>query len=127
MKIGQFGPCGLYCGACGAEDCNGCRSDFIDDHVRTCEFRQCAKDKSIEACCFCADYPCLQLSDFMSDKWPHHWTMSANLQFIREHGIQIWLERQALEWSCSACGAHTHWYQKNCTCGEGLRVWELPV
>ena len=127
MKTGQFGPCGLYCGACGAEDCNGCRSDLIDDHVRGCTFRTCAKARGIEACCYCTDYPCTQLAEFMNDKWPHHWTMAPNLEFIRAHSIQTWLGQQARDWSCSSCGAPKLWYQKNCICGKDLGAWELPA
>ena len=35
MKDSQYGPCGLYCGACGATDCGGCQSSNVSsDDVR---------------------------------------------------------------------------------------------
>jgi len=33
MKSMKCGPCGLFCGACGATDCDGCLSDNTDDWV----------------------------------------------------------------------------------------------
>ena len=86
MKESQYGPCGLYCGACGAEDCGDCRSDNIDEYVEQCKFRRCTGDKRIDFCCFCDDYPCRELHDFMHDKWTHHWTMEPNLEYIKKNG-----------------------------------------
>jgi len=127
MKPKQFGPCGLYCGACAAPDCNGCQSDFIDENVKGCYFRKCSKDKNIIACCFCTDYPCYQLTEFMNDKWPHHWTMKPNLDFIKNNGIKEWLTSQKQEWSCTKCGAPIFWYKKECVCGNVIKSWELPA
>lgn len=62
----------------------------------------------------------------MNDQWPHHWTMEPNLAFIKKNGIDAWLESQKKEWSCTACGAETKWYQGNCTCGKKLDAWEVP-
>lgn len=127
MKESQQGPCGLYCGACGALDCDGCCSDRVDDYVKQCKFRQCAKDNGIEFCCFCPDYPCAELDKFMSDQWPHHWTMQPNLEYIKKHGKEKWLEAQKRQWSCIGCGAEIKWYQKSCPCGRQLEAWELPA
>lgn len=127
MKPKQYGPCGLYCGACAATDCNGCHSDMIDQSIIDCHFRKCSHGKGIVACCYCQDYPCAQLADFMNDKWPHHWTMQPNLEFIKNRGIDVWLTDQERTWQCSSCSAPTHWYQKNCTCGKVLEAWEHPA
>ncbi len=126
MKYGQYGPCGLYCGACAATDCSGCASDFIDESVRGCYFRNCSKEKQIEACCFCGKYPCEKLSEFMTDEWPHHWTMKANLEFINNNGIYKWLEQQKQEWLCGDCKQQIYWYQKECKCGKLLEGWDHP-
>ncbi len=126
MKPRQYGPCGLYCGACGATDCNGCLSDFTDGSVRQCRFRKCAQDRGIAACSFCADYPCPPLDEFMSDKWPHHWTMKPNHEFIKLRGVEAWLDAQEKNWICPDCGEPTFWYQKACECGRTLEAWSLP-
>ena len=126
MKKSQYGPCGIFCGACGATDCGGCQSEDIDDWVRRCTFRNCTSHRNIEFCCFCGDYPCKELHDFMNDEWPHHWTMEPNLEFIKEHGRESWLQAQQQEWTCKNCGADIVWYQKECGCGEHLEAFDLP-
>ena len=127
MKKAQYGPCGLYCGACGATDCGGCRSDRADETAGQCKFRRCSREKNIEFCCFCGEYPCKELHTFMHDEWPHHWTMEPNLEYIRAHGRQAWLAAQEQQWSCPNCGAQIFWFQKSCSCGQALEAWELPA
>jgi len=128
MKQSRYGPCGIYCGACGATDCDGCQSEPpADDSVGKCKFRGCSKEKGIEFCCFCDEYPCRELRDFMNDQWPHHWTMEPNLEYIKKHGKEKWLQAQKKEWSCPDCGAATFWYQKACSCGQPLEAWDPPV
>jgi hypothetical protein len=127
MKNSQYGPCGLYCGACGALDCDGCRSERVDDWMKQCQFRQCASEKNVDSCCFCRDYPCKALHEFMHDKWPHHWTMQPNLEYIKKNGAEKWLLAQQQEWSCKSCAAAIHWHQKQCRCGQQLEAWELPA
>ena len=126
MKEPPYAPCGLFCGACGATDCGGCLSDRIDDSIRTCKFRNCSQEKGVEFCRHCADYPCEPLHEFMTDKWPHHWTMESNLECIKNHGAQKWIEAQRSEWSCTSCGAEIVWYQKSCECGQPLGAFEVP-
>lgn len=126
MKSMKCGPCGLFCGACGATDCDGCLSDNTDDWVKQCKIRKCAGDRNLDFCCHCSDYPCKELHDFMTDKWPHHWTMEPNLEYIRDNGAQKWIMDQKKIWSCNSCGAMIYWYQKVCRCGKQLNAWELP-
>ena len=126
MKELQYGPCGIYCGACGANDCGGCFSDLIDDYVRKCKFRTCTMEKKIDFCCYCDEYPCKELDEFMNDKWPHHWTMEPNLEYIKKNGFKKWLESQRKEWKCEMCGVEIKWYQKECKCGLQLDAWDVP-
>ena len=123
MKQSNYGPCGLYCGACGAGDCDGCLSDS-GGGVEGCKFRQCTKSKSIDFCCFCDDFPCKELLEFMNDEWEHHWTMEPNLMYIKNNGKEKWLQAQKQEWSCKSCGAETRWHQKRCKCGQQLEAWD---
>ena len=127
MKKSQYGVCGLYCGACGACDCGGCQSSDIDDSIEQCKFRRCSKDKNLEFCCFCREYPCAELLKFMNDQWPHHWTIAPNLEYIKKNGKQKWLQAQEREWSCKRCGAEVLWYQKECACGQELDAWDVPA
>ena len=126
MKESPYGPCGLFCGACGAPDCDGCHGGRIDDSIRQCKFRRCTSERDLEFCCFCPEYPCAELDQRMSDEWPHHWTMKPNLEFIHKHGKEKWLEAQRKEWSCTGCGTEIMWYQARCSCGQQLDAWEPP-
>jgi hypothetical protein len=62
----------------------------------------------------------------MNDEWPHHGTMEPNLDYIKEHGKEKWLETQEKEWSCTRCGAQIKWYQRECDCGQSLDAWDVP-
>lgn len=126
MKRLQYGPCGLFCGACGADDCGGCRSDRIDEYIEGCTFRKCTAEKGLDFCCHCADYPCKELDAFMHDKWPHHWTVEPNLDSIQRHGVEKWLGAQQQEWSCPGCSKPIVWYQKQCSCGQDLDAFDVP-
>jgi len=44
-------------------DCDGCRADTgrIFSGCLTCEIRKCAKQKDLESCAACSDYPCVIL------------------------------------------------------------------
>jgi len=126
MKPSTYGPCGLFCGACGATDCNGCLSDNVDEYVVGCKFRTCSKERGLDFCCHCSDCPCDELDAFMHDKWPHHWTMEPNLEYIKNNGVDAWLRAQHEQWSCRSCGAEVNWYQKSCACGQPFDAWEVP-
>ncbi|UCG92514.1 MAG: DUF3795 domain-containing protein [candidate division WOR-3 bacterium] len=127
MKKSECGPCGLYCGACGEPTCDGCRSSKVQDWAKQCTFRHCAQQRHVEFCCFCSDYPCTELREFMNDQWPHHWTMKPNLRYIEQNGKEKWLQTQKQQWSCKNCGTEIKWYQKMCNCGQQLNAWDLPT
>jgi anaerobic ribonucleoside-triphosphate reductase len=63
----------------------------------------------------------------MNDKWPHHWTMGPNLEYIKKNGKKKWLKAQKKDWSCKSCGAEIKWYQRMCSCGQQLDAWDLPA
>ena len=60
-----------------------------------CIVRKCAKDKNVEMCAFCKEYPCEKF-----DKYFHGYPILKNdNQLLRDEGIDIWSkiqdERQA--------------------------------
>jgi hypothetical protein len=123
----QYGPCGLFCGACGEDDCTRCGDPPVDDTIRNCKFRNCSRDKKLEFCCFCSEYPCKELLERMNDQWPHHWTQKSNLEYIKKNGKEKWLQVQRKEWACKICGTEIKWYQKKCNCGQILKAWNPPA
>ena len=52
--------------------CKGCWSDFVfcgnDNHC----FNACCKDKKVNNCGECAEFPCQKCKDFSSDGLEHH-------------------------------------------------------
>jgi len=45
-------------------NCEGCISENLFEHCRKCRFRDCNKDKGIEICEECSEYPCDDLRNF---------------------------------------------------------------
>jgi len=44
-------------------NCDGCHSDGenIFAHCKVCEIRKCGKEKNVDNCAYCAEYPCEKL------------------------------------------------------------------
>ena len=128
--------CGLYCGACPALQatkggrlegiaeewgrepadlvCHGCKSDYLSVYCRGCEIRTCAKDKGLEVCGECEDFPCDRLQAFQADDSAHHSAVLANQERIGKVGLERWLAEQEQRWSCSCCWSPTTWYDERC-------------
>lgn len=115
MKQRPDSYCGIYCGACPQSECLGCKVDHPDHHSPDCTFMACAREKGVEFCSECEEYPCTALREFNDDKWAHHSTILPNLETIRSKGHEAWLEEQKKRWSCPSCGAGFTWYDKQCT------------
>jgi predicted RNA-binding Zn-ribbon protein involved in translation (DUF1610 family) len=134
--------CGLYCGACpvlvanqkGTVDelarefeanpaelvCAGCKSDTLAPFCADCRFIPCAREKGVEFCVGCDEYPCERLTEFRDDKWAHHSVITKNLDRLKEVGLEAWLAEQDKRWSCPTCGARFAWYDEECRdCGAG--------
>lgn len=120
-------PCGIYCGACDElmkslyakdstkEGCRGCLSDQVPDwSERQCKVRVCALQKKLESCALCASYPnCDKLKSVLN------WSKTeANLQRIKDKGLDSFKKEQKAKWSCKKCGAPFGNKDKQCRkCG----------
>jgi len=112
-------PCGMNCALCAnylalkndlkskgikIPYCTGCRQ-----RNKKCAFikKQCSKLLNAEvAYCFeCTSFPCDRLKT-LNDRYKERYKMSMieNLSFIKEHGMQNFLEEQAKRWKCPNCG-----------------------
>jgi len=94
--------CGLDCGLCpryytvGASKCPGCCGpDFFNKHPSCSYITCCVKKKNLEVCAQCDEFPCSKFEgggeydSFLTYKKVHH-----NLNFIRKHGIEKFIEQQ---------------------------------
>lgn len=103
-----IGCCGLDCGLCprhytvGISRCPGCAGpDFFNKHP-SCSFITCCVTKrNLEVCAECSEFPC---SKFKSDEeyqqlkqsssYPTYKKVMPNLNYIKEHGINKFMEQQ---------------------------------
>ncbi len=81
--------------------CKGCRQqDGKHFHLSStgCATLNCAKDRGVEICCDCDDFPCLLLAPLAegADRYPHNIKLY-NLCRIRKIGIDRWIEEEAGE------------------------------
>lgn len=47
-------------------NCSGGRSDDVFALCQQCPFKRCCKEKNVESCCECPEYPCKTLSDYQA-------------------------------------------------------------
>jgi hypothetical protein len=85
--------------------CEGCRTGERFVMSKFCMFRRCAKGRGLEACAFCADYPCETLTAYYEEDTSSRKDALENSRRIREIGIDAWLEEAGRKWRCGKCGA----------------------
>lgn len=49
-------------------NCDGCLSDNgrLFSHCKVCEIRKCGREKKVENCAYCDEYPCQKLNIFFA-------------------------------------------------------------
>ncbi|MFC2035316.1 DUF3795 domain-containing protein [Chloroflexota bacterium] len=101
--------------------CDGCLSDKVMPHCVDCRwgFRGCSRDKEVTWCFQCPDFPCQRLRDFLDvhiiDGISHHALVIEDLQHMKEHGIQDWVEKQEKAGHCPHCGKRLYWFTIECS------------
>jgi hypothetical protein len=60
----------------------------------------------IRFCYECKDFPCTRLKA-LDERYrtKYHMSMIANLEFIKEHGMQAFLQQESSQWTCPECGS----------------------
>ena len=100
--------------------CDGCLSDRVTRHCRDCRhgFRHCAEEKKVTWCFQCSDSPCQRLRDFLDvhivNDISHHANLIDELLYIKEHGIEQWVEEQEKKGRCPQCGKRLYWFTRQC-------------
>ena len=102
-----LGCCGLDCGLCpryytvGASRCPGCAGpDFFNKHPSCSYITCCVKKKGLEVCAQCDEFPCSKFPSWLDklvieDSFVTHQKIKSNLYFIKEQGLERFLEQQA--------------------------------
>ena len=118
MREELIAPCGMNCGVCtnylamendlkkkgfGKTYCAGCLP-----RGKNCYYtKQCdlLGKGDIRFCYECQSFPCRRLKALDKRyRTKYHMSMIENLEFIKEHGIEWFLEKEATKWRCSDCG-----------------------
>lgn len=108
-KYPTIACCGLDCGLCpryytvGTSRCPGCAGpDFFNKHPSCSFITCCVKQKHLETCGECSEFPCKKFKSDeeyqqvkLSSSYPPYKKIMSNLRFIREHGVQEYMEQQA--------------------------------
>lgn len=138
MEYVLDGYCGLYCGACpnllgtqaGTEQnvCLGCKSDTNPEWCLNCELKICAREKGLDFCYQCDEYPCNNLTTFKEDpQYPYHQEVYDYMKVIAKEGKGAWLEKMKIRWSCSDCDEAVSWWDQSCPkCREKLNGYRKP-
>jgi len=101
-KYPEIGCCGINCGLCprfyteGSSKCPGCAGpDFFSKHPPCSFITCCAKEKNLEACGQCSEYPCLKFGkEIKTDSFVTHRKIFQNQDFIKKHGLVKFLGQQ---------------------------------
>lgn len=151
IKKELLAPCGLYCGVCRiynayknndielkneivhtlknygvktVEDivCNGCLSDdVVFCFCQTCPIKDCVKDKEIESCSQCMDFPCKIITN-----WPDPADKKVMLRSIpiwRKLGTEKWVKEEENRYLCPSCGTQLYHNVKRCkNCNKNLEI-----
>lgn len=117
MKAHMIAPCGLNCTLCGRHlhdnpPCPGCSGpdELKPDCCRVrCAIVRCAFRKDIPGgfCDGCGNYPCQDIMEKeirYTSAYPMIEAPMANLAFIRQNGMEAFLEQEEKRWTCPSCG-----------------------
>ncbi len=111
-------PCGMNCGLCssylamrndlkkkgfGKTYCAGCLPGGKNCHYK----RQCEllTKRIVRFCYECRDFPCRRLNTLDKRyRTFYHMSMIENLEYIKKHGMEMFLKKEMTKWRCPECG-----------------------
>jgi hypothetical protein len=118
MNEELIAPCGMNCGLCasylamkndlkkkgfGKTYCAGCLPGGKNCYYK----RQCEllRKGLVRFCYDCGDFPCRRLKTLDKRyRTFYYMSMIENLEFIKKHGMEKFLEKEAVKWRCPECG-----------------------
>lgn len=113
MKQELIAPCGMNCGICKyyyreKNQCPGCRADDALKlrGCRDCIIVNCEVIKQNDSgfCFDCASIPCRRLKNLDKRyRLKYHMSMLENLSYIKEKGLNAFLDKEKQKWVCPRC------------------------
>jgi len=83
--------------------CEGCRGPLDDHWSPKCKLMLCARNKGLQYCFQCEDFPCVNVNKFSSDDIFHHRRTIENLKRMKKIGIKGWIAEQKRKGQCVFC------------------------
>ena len=83
--------------------CEGCRGTLDTHWSSDCKMMLCAKNRKLQYCFECEDFPCTSVNQFSSDGVPHHKRTIENSKRMKEIGIDAWIRAQKRKGQCVFC------------------------
>lgn len=123
MKTELIAPCGMNCRLCYGyirpkDNCSGCNSQDGSKPVYCTKCKIVLCEKRIQnkwpTCALC-ETPCRRLKDLDKRyRSRYHMSMMENLAYIRNSGIDAFLQSQEEHFRCKACGEILSIHRKEC-------------
>lgn len=129
IETSMFAPCGMNCNVCykhcyTKKPCEGClKSDRgKPEHCRKCKIKDCVKDKDLNYCYECSDYPCKLIKNLeKSYNKRYQASLMENSEVVKNQGLKIFMEKQKVIYTCSKCGGIISIHDRECSeCQEKL-------
>lgn len=127
MKAELIASCGMNCRLCMAyqrekKQCKGCNGDNASKpyHCQKCAIKNCPviQNSAVRLCYDCAKFPCRRLKQLDARyQAKYHMSMIANLETIRQYGMDKFLLQEEERWKCASCGGIVCVHRDTCpTC-----------
>lgn len=123
IEADMFAPCGMNCMVCykhcyHKKPCAGCLNSDRGkpEHCRKCRIKDCTAGKNITYCYECADFPCKQIKSLeKSYNSRYHTSLLENSNDVKEHGMEVLLEKHRRKYKCPNCGGIISLHDAECS------------
>lgn len=119
----MFAPCGMNCMVCykhcySKKACAGCLVSDIGkpEHCRKCKIKDCVKEKGLNYCYQCSEFPCKQIKNLEKSYTSHYGvSLIQNSISVKEQGLIAFMEGQKKQYTCLQCGGIISLHDAECS------------
>ena len=123
IDTAMFAPCGMNCLVCykhcsHKKPCAGCLNSDMGkpEHCRKCRIKDCVREKELSYCYECHDYPCRLIKNLeRSYNKRYQASLMENSEFVRQHGLERFMEQQRVKYTCPKCGGIISIHDRECS------------
>lgn len=125
MDKSMIAPCGMNCGVCPSHvrktrQCDGCRGKdtYKPGYCVKCVIKDCEGRSDYDMCYLCGNFPCIgvqRMDARLKEKFDVG--IIKNQQYIRQHGMEAFLDRERKKWTCGKCGGIIFSHGRCSECG----------